>query len=415
MPPISRRAFVRALLAVGASFIAGCRTPLSPAAPSVPAATPSNSPTTVPVPLTPLSTSTASLTPSSVPSPTAPPARTLAPTASPTVPLHPIRHIVVVLQENHTFDSLFAGFPGANGRAAASACPDALPADPPHQHSDAFAPDAATTDAARCSYPESAAPNYWKLARAFTLCDRFFSDVRGPSHPNYLMLIAGQSPILNTPPSSDICPDFCLDLVTIAQRLDARGLTWRDYAGLFTSIKGLVGRPEILDNGDAAFFRDAAAGALPDVAWLNTGFLADGDARSGHPPASLCAGENYAVKVLNALMRGPQWNSTAVLLVWDDWGGFYDHVAPPVVERAADGSPIRYGWRVPCLVISPYARPGYVSHRLYSFVSILAWIERLYGLAPLTARDADADPMLDCFNFTQAPLPPLVLTPRACP
>lgn len=267
---------------------------------------------------------------------------------------------------------------------------------------------------ARCSYNEAAAPNYWKIAREFTLCDRFFSDVRGPSHPNYLMLIAGQSPIMNTPRPSDECPDFCLDLVTIAQRLDERGLTWRDYAGLFTDIKGLMGRPEIMNNGDAVFFRDAAAGTLPDVAWLNSGFLADGDRKSGHPPGSLCAGENYAVDVLNAVMTGPQWNSTALFMVWDDWGGFYDHVAPPVVERAADGTPFRYGFRVPGIVISPYARRGHVSHELHSFTSILRFIENLYGLAPLTFRDAKSDMMLDCFDYTQAPRAPIQLMRRAC-
>jgi phospholipase C len=328
--------------------------------------------------------------------------------------VNPIHHIIVFLQENHSFDSLFAGFPRADGKSAGQVCPEALPADPPHQHRDALSADGATTAQAHCSYREADEPNYWKVAREFTLCDRFFSDVRGPSHPNYLMLIAAQSPIMNTPSTLDMCPAFCLDIPTIAQRLDARGLTWRDYAGLFTSIKGLVGRNEVMDNADEVFFRDVANGTLPDLAWLNSGFLAAGDERSGHPPASLCEGENYAVKVLNAVMNGPQWNSTALFFVWDDWGGFYDHVTPPTIERAVDGTPFRYGFRVPCIVVSPFSRRGYVSHQRYSFVSILRFIETHFGLAPLNARDANANPMLDCFDLAQAPLPPSRLTPRVC-
>jgi hypothetical protein len=212
--------------------------------------------------------------------------------------------VVIFVQENHTFDSLFAGFPGADGEFAGQVCPEALPADPPHQHPDALTPGGATTKAARCSYSEEMAPNYWQMARQFTLCDRFFSDVRGPSHPNYFMLMAAQTPIVNTPFPTDLCPDFCLDIPTLPNRLDERGLTWRDYAGVFTSIKSLVGRPEITLNDDAGFFRDAREGNLPNVAWLNSAFLEEGYGKSGHPPAGLCAAENYAVEVVNAIIQG---------------------------------------------------------------------------------------------------------------
>ncbi|MGH2524272.1 MAG: alkaline phosphatase family protein [Anaerolineales bacterium] len=144
-------------------------------------------------------------------------------------------------------------------------------------------------------------------------------------------------------------------------------------------------------------------------------FLIDGYAKSGHPPASLCGAENYAVKVLNTMMQGPQWNSTALFLVWDDWGGFWDHVDPPVLEEWEDGTPFRYGHRVPCMVISPYAKPGYASHETHSLVSLLRFTETLFRLEPLTERDANASTMLDCFDFNQVPLPPLELTPRECP
>jgi phospholipase C len=325
-----------------------------------------------------------------------------------------IKNIIFFIQENHTFDNLFAGFPGANSRFAGQECPDALLKDPPHKHTDAFRPDGATIEEASCSYSEADASNYWKVARAFTLCDTYFSDIRGPSYPNYLMMIAAQSPQVEAALPFDICPAFCLDLTVLPHRLDAHGLTWQDYGGIFTSIKSLYQRSEVMDFHAEKFFEDAQKGSLPNVAWLNSGFLIDGDAKSGHPPASLCAGENYAVSVLNAVMSSPQWSTTALFLVWDDWGGFYDHVEPPVVERWKDSTPFRYGHRVPCIVISPYARAGYVSHDLYSHVSLLHFAETIFGLDPLTERDAKARNMLDCFDFDQPPLVPLLLTPRQC-
>ncbi len=399
---LSRREFLRLSLLTGMGLLAGCAPrALSP----TPGATASR--TAAPAPA-----------PTLIPSKTAPPTASASPEPSATLTPTPsdlIKNIVVFIQENHTFDSLFAGFPGADGEDAGQACPDALVNDPPHRHNDALRPGGATTRASRCSYTEADAPNYWKVAREFTLCDRFFSEVRGPSHPNYFMLMAAQSPIVNAPSASDECPDFCWDIPALPNHLDERRLTWRDYGGLFTDIKSLYARPEVMDRHDEQFFQDAAAGSLPDVVWLNSAFLFDGYAKSGHPPAGLCEAEGYAVKVLNAVMSGPQWNSTALFLVWDDWGGFYDHVEPPVVEQWADGTPFRYGFRVPCIVVSPYARRGHVSHALHSHVSLLRFAETIFGLEPLTERDANASDLLDCFDFAQSPRPPLTLTPSECP
>jgi phospholipase C len=112
---------------------------------------------------------------------------------------------------------------------------------------------------------------------------------------------------------------------------------------------------------------------------------------------------------MNALMQGPNWPSTAVVLVWDDWGGFYDHVAPPQVDA------LGLGIRVPLLAISPYARRGYISHTTYSFESVLKTFEEIADLPPLTVRDRAAHDLLDSFDFSQHPAPPLVLTPRPCP
>jgi phospholipase C len=404
--PWTRRDFLRLLLSAGAGAVTGCARDQSDPTVTAPL------PTSTPPPPSPTAPPTPSVTPTAAPSATA--TALPAPTATP-APADRIQNVIIFVQENHTFDSLFAAFPGADGEFAGQTCPDALPADPPHQHADALALGGATTAAARCSYTEALAPVYWKVARAFTLCDRYFSEVRGPSHPNYFMLTSAQSPIINTPSPTDVCPDFCFDLPTLAHRLDDKGLTWRDYGGILTDIAGLVGRSEVMDRQDDEFFVDAAAGTLPSVSWLNSAFLEDGYAKSGHPPASLCSGENYAVRVLTAAMSSPQWATTALFLVWDCWGGFWDHVEPPVVETWSDGTPFRYGHRVPCLVLSPYARAGYVSHELHSHVSLLHFAETVFALEPLTERDAAASTMLDCFDFNQPALAPLALEPRACP
>ena len=315
--------------------------------------------------------------------------------------------VIIVLQENHSFDNLFASYPGANGRPAANVCPDALPGDIPHNHED--------TASYPCSYTEEQIPRYWQLARHFTVCDQYYGDLRGPSFPNYLMLTTAQSPLVNNPNPLpvDECPYFCQDVPALPNRLDDRGLTWHDYGGLFVTIQSLADRAEISRKTLQGFYRDAAAGTLQNVVWIGT-YLIGGDAASGHPPANICDGENFAVDILNAALSSPQWPSMALFLVWDEWGGFYDHVEPPVVERLPDGTPFRYGYRVPCLVIGPHARPGFVSHTLYSHVSILKTIETIFDLRPLTERDAQANSMLECFDLSQIPIAPFSLLPRQC-
>lgn len=131
---------------------------------------------------------------------------------------------------------------------------------------------------------------------------------------------------------------------------------------------------------------------------------------SDHPRSTLgvCAGENWTVQYINAVMQGPDWPTTAIVLTWDDFGGFFDHVAPPAVDEYG------YGPRVPLLVISPYAKQGAVSHTVYEFGSVLQLIETRFNLAPLTMRDTIANSMLDMFDFGQTPAPPLVRPLRSC-
>jgi phospholipase C len=152
------------------------------------------------------------------------------------------------------------------------------------------------------------------------------------------------------------------------------------------------------------FVQDLQAGKMPDVSWLLPPI-----AESDHPDyGPLCPGENWTVDTIDAIMQSPEWAHTAIFLTWDDYGGFYDHVPPPHVDVYGDGP------RVPLLVISPYARPGYILHRTSEFSSVIRFIEELHGLPSMGRRDATANDLLDAFDFQQKPIPPLMLTPRDC-
>jgi len=155
---------------------------------------------------------------------------------------------------------------------------------------------------------------------------------------------------------------------------------------------------------DTSFISDVRRGHLPQVSWLVTDVQ-----QSDHPPASICVGQRWTVSVINAVMKSKFWKNTAIFLTWDDFGGFYDHVAPPHQDA------ISLGPRVPAIVISPYARPHFIDHSQLEFDSFLRFIEDDYQLPSLTTRDANAASMLSSFDFKQKPLAPLVLKQRACP
>jgi phospholipase C len=129
---------------------------------------------------------------------------------------------------------------------------------------------------------------------------------------------------------------------------------------------------------------------------------------SEHAPASVCVGENWTVKMLNALMKSSLWSSSAVFLTWDDWGGFYDHVPPQQIDGYG------LGFRVPLIVISPYAKKGYIDHTQYEFSSMLRFAEDELSLPTLTSRDRRANDMMNAFDFNQSPRPPLILKQRTC-
>jgi phospholipase C len=154
---------------------------------------------------------------------------------------------------------------------------------------------------------------------------------------------------------------------------------------------------------NSRFIPDIQAGRLPQVSWLTPPVPL-----SDHPPHSLCEGENWLVDQLNALMRSKYWDTTAVVVTWDDFGGFYDHVPPPHIDLYGLGP------RVPALVISPWARSGTIDHDLMDFASVLRLIETVFDVPSLTSRDGQANDMLSAFDFQRPPRAPLIQPDRHC-
>jgi phospholipase C len=157
---------------------------------------------------------------------------------------------------------------------------------------------------------------------------------------------------------------------------------------------------------ESQLYEDLERGDLPAMSWV-----VPPQSGNDHPSSKhgICEGENWTVRALNAIMRSDDWPTTAVVLTWDDFGGFYDHVPPPHVDLYGMGP------RVPAIVISPWARSGYVDHRVYDFSSVLKTAERLFGLPALHERDRRASDMFGAFDFDQEPLDPLLLDERDCP
>jgi phospholipase C len=255
-------------------------------------------------------------------------------------------------------------------------------------------------------------PNYWEYARRFTLCDAFFSSLAGPSEPNHLYTVAAQSGgLVNNPGRGIGGEDGVYTFPTLAELLQHSKHSWKYYDekknpkahSLWNPLPGFrafAKSPELMSHLVSLneFYADAATDRLPDVCWI-----VPTAADSEHPPADSARGMWHVTGLVNAVMQSPAWKDTVIIVTWDDFGGFYDHVPPPQVDKYG------YGPRVPTLVISPWAKPGYISHVHYDFTSPLKLIEDHFHLTPLAERDAAADNMLDCFDFQQKPNPPEVL------
>jgi phospholipase C len=420
--------------------------------------------------------------------------------------LSKIQHIVIIMQENRSFDSYFGTFPGADGIPMSNGVPTVCVPDPkagqcvapfhdtadlnqggPHGAASAAADVdgglmdgfIAQAEAAKsgCKDPNDPAcgghstdvmgyhdyheiPNYWAYAQNFVLQDRMFEPNASWSLPEHLFMVSEWSAhCTSADPNSCVneldhpgsppdpqhpnlpVPNYAWTDLTYL--LHKNNVSWAYYvfsgtepdtadsdemaaptkqqnAGtpgiwnplpFFTTVKADNELGNVKDLAD--FMTAAKAGTLPAVSWVcpNGRF-------SEHPPALVSDGQNYVTNLINAVMQGPDWQSTAIILAWDDWGGFYDHVVPPVVD--VNG----YGLRVPGIVISPYAKAGYVDHQTLSFDAYVKFIEDVFlgsqRLDPATDGRPDPRPtvreraatlgdLANDFDFTQAPRPPLIL------
>jgi phospholipase C len=330
-------------------------------------------------------------------------------TASALSPL--VDHVVIIVKENHTYDNYFGTFPNSEGDNTLAPEPDPPNVSPDHRHETWMQRD--TDQRYHVQYSEANIPTYFALARQYTLCDHFFSEVAGPSTPSHLMLITADSPVIDNPPFSSV-PKNLYNLKSFPLALQNAGLTWGNYGGYaFHYIKELANSPQ--NHTRDLFVHQAAAGQLPSVSWV----YGDGNPPfSEHPKENIAQGSEWTGQLIQAIVDGGLWPRTVIFVTWDDWGGWYDHVDPPNVEKwdsrraqypsdahpEFDGQQFRYGSRVPCLVISPYAKKGYVSQVQHSHISLVKFCQNLLGIQSVNPRLDTADDMSDCFDATQAPL-----------
>ena len=431
-----------------------------------------------------------------------------------------INHVVIIMQENRTFDNYFGTYPGADG-IPPGVCVPIDPTNPaggcvkpfhdpldsnaggPHESLNAQLDlDDGITQAKQDGYiaqqlsgvtgghpfqyimqgvlrhdvmgyhTDEEIPNYWEYARNFVLQDHLFEGVRSPSFPSHLDLTAEWVAQCPDPTDAESCvtvPDLAaisglqLPYASLFQFFDAHHVSWKYYLAkgyepdceddkmtcapvvqdpkvasawnpprFFTYVMGRghhYADTHVVETDK--FLEDIKEHRLPQVSWLIP------NAEVGeHGPHSITTGVMYVTSLVNAVMTSRYWNDTAIFITWDDWGGFYDHVVPPIADTNTSITPVEgFGLRVPGLMISAYAKPGYIDHGVLSFDSYATFIEDLFmdgaRLDPAALGVPDHRPdirdslktvhyidgtkakvanLMDEFDFSRAPLPPLVLT-----
>ncbi len=413
-----------------------------------------------------------------------------------------IKHVIVIMQENRSFDTYFGTYPGADGIPMANGAPSVCVPNParggcdqpfhltadknsggPHSASNSTADISggamngfigqAEHAKAGCAGPFNPAcagsgthdvmgymdqreiPNYWTYASDFVLQDRMFEPNASWSLPSHLFMVSGWSAKCSDPSNPMSCQDSLQNpglptnsnpqpyaWTDLTYLLHRNSISWAYYLSNgtqpdcaddamvcpqgkqnatvpsiwnplpgFGDVKadGQTGNIQTVDN----FLSAAKTGTLPAVSWV----VPNGKV-SEHPPALVSDGQSYVTSLINAVMQGPDWSSTAIFLTWDDWGGFYDHVSPPMVDQNG------YGLRVPGLVISPYAKAGFIDHQTLSFDAYLKFIEDAFlggaRLDPATDGRPDSRPIVreDAtqlgnlsadFDFSQAARAPVLL------
>jgi phospholipase C len=372
-----------------------------------------------------------------------------------------ISHVVIVIQTNRSFDNLFATFPGANGATTGKLKTGEtvelkkvpLYSKKLYQNSRAaFLVDydnglmdgfsevyVDQKPCPTCAYayvdPAKIRP-YWKMAQQYVLADNMFPTENSGDFSSHQDLIRGSSALDATKSVIDFpthgpwgCdaakgtttpmivgskyvekgPAPCFTYSTLRDVLNAKSVSWKYYApdlykgGLagaywnaFDAIKAVRSGPEWNTNismPETNFFTDLSKGALPNVTWVSPSNVNSDHAGFG----TADKGPAWVAKIVNAIGTSQYWKSTAIIVVWEDWGGWYDHVPPPQLDYAG------LGMRVPMIVISPYAKTGYVDHTQYEFGSIIKFVEDLWALNRLGTTDMRAAPIDNAFDFSQSP------------
>ena len=354
-----------------------------------------------------------------------------------------IRHIVVVTMENRSFDHMLGWLPGADGKQAGLVYTDrdgvahaTYPLAPDYQGCPYSDPDHSydggrtQLDGGLCDgwlragtddlfpigyYVQSDLAFLGRAAADWTVLDRYFAPIMAPTYPNRIYEHAAVTDRLDDsvyPPST---------LPTIWDRLAEEGYSGRYYASDIPFLALWGTKYASITRSYDDFLADCAAGALPDVAFVDPPFQGEssGTSADDHPHGDIRAGEPFLDRTYEAIIASPEWSSTVLVVNFDEWGGFFDHVPPPVADDV-DPAFTQRGFRVPALVISPWSRRGWVGSNVYDHTSVLKMIEWRFHLRPLSVRDAEARNLAEVLDFSNPnPSAPAYgvgsFTPTACP
>jgi phospholipase C len=342
-----------------------------------------------------------------------------------------IDHIVVVMMENRSFDHYWGWLPGADGKQAGLTFVDRYGAkhsthrltadyqgcahpDPDHSYEggriqydngrcDGWLKAGSNDEFAIGYYGQSDLSFYGGAAPYWTTCDRYFSAIMAETYPNRFYQHAAQTDRLHNSTTTSTLP-------TIWDRLADAGLTGTYYFNdaPFTALWGQ--KYARISKPYADFLAACASGTLPAVSFVDPKFLDEGSGTSAddHPHGDIRAGQYFLNQVYEAVTTSPQWETTMLVVNYDEWGGFFDHVPPTTAPDAVPECGLR-GFRVPCLVVSPRARRQHVAHDVYDHTSVLKAIEWRWNLQPLSPRDAAARNLAEVLDFTS---PPNLSAPR---
>ena len=335
-------------------------------------------------------------------------------------------HVILVTMENRSFDHFLGWVPKADGRQAGLRYPDRDGTrkatyrlapdyqgcghpDPGHSQADGLA----EYNGGACDgwllagnndiyaigyYTDKDLAFFGKAAREFTVCDRYFASLMSETFPNRLHMHAAQTDRSTNTLTLSTLP-------TIWDRLANKGISRRYYFSdvPFVALWGLKYLP--ISRPLTRFFDDCRGGTLPSVSFIEPLFLGEESGRTNddHPHADIRAGEAFLTSIYNAVTSSPNWAQTILIIAYDEWGGFFDHVPPPLAPQPAGDialglGPLR-GFRVPCVVISPFSQRESVSSTVFDHASVLKLIENRWDLAPLTVRDAQANSIGDVLDF----------------